>query len=103
MIVTTVEIYVKENKIEAFIEATVGNHNASIREPGNLRFDVLQSIGDPARFTLYEAYESEESAAAHKKTQHYLKWRETVEPMMVKPRQGTAHRVIAPQEKSLWQ
>jgi len=102
MIVTTVEIHVKEILVNAFIRATVDNHAASVKEPGNLRFDVLQSMDDPARFTLYEAYESEESVAAHKKTPHYLKWREIVEPMMLGPRRGIPHRVIAPQDESLW-
>lgn len=102
MIVTTVEIHVKENRIDDFIRATLENHSASIKEPGNLRFDVLQSMDDPARFTLYEAYDSRESADAHKKTRHYLTWRETAESMMDGPRKGIPHRVIAPQEKSLW-
>ncbi|MBN1445472.1 MAG: antibiotic biosynthesis monooxygenase [Candidatus Omnitrophica bacterium] len=102
MIVATVEIHVREDKIDEFIKIIVDNHRESVKEPGNLRFDVLQSIEDPSRFTLYEAYETEEASAAHKKTPHYLKWRELAENMMAKPRKGTAHRVIAPQEKSMW-
>jgi len=102
MIVTTVEIHVREDMIEEFIKATVENHRESVKEQGNLRFDILQSIDDPSRFTLYEAYETEESSAAHKKTPHYLKWRETAVDMMAAPRKGTAHRVIAPQDKSMW-
>ncbi len=102
MIVTTVEIHVREDKIEEFIKATVENHMASVKEQGNLRFDVLQSIEDPSRFTLYEAYETEEASAVHKKTPHYLKWREVAGNMMAKPRIGTAHRVVAPQDTSMW-
>ena len=102
MVVTTVEVYVKEEHIEDFKKATVENHNASIREAGNLRFDVLQSIDDPARFTLYEAYETEKAAAEHKNTPHYLKWRERVEDWMAKPRKGIAHQVVAPEERERW-
>ena len=102
MIVTTVEVYVKEEHIEDFKKATVENHNASIREAGNLRFDVLQSIDDPARFTLYEVYETEKAAAEHKNTPHYLKWRERVEDWMAKPRKGIAHQVVAPEERERW-
>lgn len=102
MIVTCVNVYVKEENINDFIKASVENHNGSIKEPGNLRFDVLQNNDDPSRFTLYEAYESKEAAAAHKETDHYKKWRETVAPMMAKPREGLAHSVIAPAETSLW-
>lgn len=102
MIVTCVTVYVKEDNLEDFISATIENHEGSIAEPGNMRFDVLQSMEDPTRFLLYEAYESEEAARAHKETGHYLKWRETVAGWMAGPREGIAHRVIRPEERSLW-
>jgi len=102
MIVTVVHVYVKPEHIDAFIEATLINHQHSIQEKGNLRFDVLQRRDDPSAFTLYEAYETDEAAAAHKTTAHYLKWRETVEPWMAKPREGIAHSVCAPVVKSAW-
>ncbi|MCB0194421.1 MAG: antibiotic biosynthesis monooxygenase [Anaerolineae bacterium] len=102
MLVTTVTVYVKPEHVNEFIEATIANHNSSIEEPGNMRFDVLQCSDDPTRFLLYEAYESDEAAAAHKKTDHYLKWRETVADWMAKPREGVPHRVIRPQERAQW-
>ncbi len=102
MIVTCVRVYVHEQHIAEFIEATIENHNNSVKEPGNLRFDVLQSVSNPAEFTLYEAYESDEAAAAHKETGHYKVWRDRVAPWMAKPREGLPHRVIAPVEKSSW-
>ncbi len=98
MIVTTVIVYVKPENINDFIEASSKNHEASIKEPGNMRFDILQCATEPARFLLYEAYESEEAAAAHKKTEHYLKWRETVAPWMAKPRQGISYKAICPKD-----
>ena len=55
MHVTLVHVRVKPAAIDAFIAATRANHEASIQEPGNQRFDVLQAPDDPARFTLYEA------------------------------------------------
>ena len=94
MIVTTVTVRVKPEHVEDFIAATVPNHEGSIEEPGNLRFDLLQRTGDPTVFLLYEAYESEEVAAAHKDTAHYLTWRETVADWMAQPRQGVKHRSI---------
>jgi autoinducer 2-degrading protein len=102
MIATLVHVYVKEEYIDQFIEATLENHRASIQEPGNLRFDVLQDDENPAKFTLYEAYESEEAAAAHKKTEHYKKWKEKVADWMDKPREGVKHQIVAPKDKSAW-
>lgn len=102
MIVTCVNVWVKPENVDDFIKASVANHTQSIKEEGNLRFDVLQNNADPSRFTLYEAYASEEAAAFHKTTAHYNTWRETVAPWMAKPREGLAHSVIAPADISLW-
>lgn len=102
MIVTTVAVYVKDGYADDFIKATIENHENSIKEDGNLRFDILQSNDDPNRFTLYEAYATKEAATKHKETAHYLKWRETVADWMQRPREGVAHSVLAPQSKDLW-
>jgi len=102
MIVTVVHIVVKPENVDPFIQATLENHRQSIREEGNLRFDVLQHRDNPQAFTLYEAYASDEAAAAHKQTAHYQKWRDTVASWMAEPRRGTAHNVLAPGEESTW-
>lgn len=102
MIVTCVTVYVKKQHIHEFIEATLENYKNSIKEEGNLRFDVLQCNTDETRFFLYEAYVTEEASAAHKKTTHYLKWRDKVADWMAQPREGVAHSVIAPIDKELW-
>ena len=102
MITTLVHVWVNPRHIDEFKEACIENHKASVKEKGNLRFDVLQDAVDPAKFVLYEAYESEEAAAAHKKTKHYLKWKETVASWMQKPRDGQKHLIVAPMDKKLW-
>lgn len=85
---TLVHMRVKPEHVEAFIEACRANHEASIREPGNMRFDFLQDAEDPTRFMFYEAYRSEHDAALHKQTLHYIAWRDAVEGMMAEPRRG---------------
>ena len=102
MIVNCVTVWVKEEHVQDFIAASTRNHEGSVQEPGNLRFDVLQSVDDPGRFLLYEAYESEEAAAAHKETPHYLEWRDTVADWMARPREGVSHRVICPADRDMW-
>lgn len=96
MVVTTVIVHVKPDHADDFISATVVNHEASVNEPGNLRFDLLQSEDDPSHFILYEAYESKEAAAAHKDTAHYKVWRDTVADWMAEPRQGIKYQGIRP-------
>jgi autoinducer 2-degrading protein len=96
MHVTLVHVAVKSDQVEAFVAATRANHEASVGEPGNRRFDVLQSPNDPTRFVLYEAYASAEDAAAHKQTAHYARWRDAVGPMMAEPRKGVPMRGLFP-------
>ncbi|MBL8489987.1 MAG: antibiotic biosynthesis monooxygenase [Rhodocyclaceae bacterium] len=88
MHVTLVHVRVKPESLAAFLEATRANHEASVKEPGNRRFDILQAPEDPTRFILYEAYASAADAAAHKQTAHYAAWRDAVAGMMAEPRQG---------------
>jgi len=96
MHVTLVEVHVKPEHISDFITATRRNHESSIQEPGNRRFDVLQSPDDPAHFLLYEAYAGSAEAAAHKQTPHYLTWRDTVADWMAEPRKGTPYNGLFP-------
>jgi autoinducer 2-degrading protein len=51
---------------------------------------------------IYEAYESDEAAAAHKATPHYLKWRDRVAEMMAEPRKGVKYNIIQPAERLKW-
>ena len=88
MHVTLVHVRVKIQHVDAFIAATRANHEASIVELGNCRFDVLQAPDDSTCFVLYEAYATAAGATAHKETAHYLAWRETVADMMAEPRRG---------------
>ena len=99
MIATLVYVQVKPEFIQGFIEATRINHENSIKEPGNLRFDICQDAQDQAKFVFYEAYTSEQTAAAHKETAHYLKWRDTVASWMAKPREGVKQNLLFPTSK----
>lgn len=97
MHVTLVTVAVHAGREQDFIAATWANHEGSVREAGNLRFDVLQDPDDPTRFLLYEAYRTEADALAHKNTPHYQIWRDTVAEMMAAPRQGVVYHVICPE------
>lgn len=96
MYVTLVHVHVVAEHLDEFIAVTRENHEQSVKEPGNLRFDVLQSADDPCRFVLYEAYVSEAAAARHKDTAHYLKWRDRVAGWMASPRQGVRYQGLFP-------
>jgi autoinducer 2-degrading protein len=97
MHVTLVHVHVQAEHVEPFIAATRKNHAGSTREPGNRRFDVLQSEDDPTRFVLVEMFRDAEAAAAHKTTPHYLAWRDEVAGWMASPRDGRRYRLLTPE------
>ncbi|UCG00993.1 MAG: antibiotic biosynthesis monooxygenase [Candidatus Heimdallarchaeota archaeon] len=96
MFIVCVTVFVKPEYRDAFIEASLENARNTRNEPKNLRFDVLQCLDDPDRFFLYEVYQDETGMNDHKTTSHYQKWRETVEEMMAKPREGIKHKNLFP-------
>lgn len=82
MHVTLVEINVKPEMVERFVEVFLPNHLGSIKEEGNIRFDVLQDADVPTRFVIYEAYQNEAAMLAHKQTPHYLQCVEDLKDIM---------------------
>lgn len=96
MFAICVYITVKPESVDAFKEATRLNHEGSVREPGCLRFDVLQSREDETRFMLYEVYRTPEDLDAHKETAHFQRWRETAEPLMAEPRTRQQYDSVFP-------
>lgn len=96
MYVTIVTLHVKPEHLGEFLRAVQANHEASVREPGNLRFDVLRSHEDPCRFVLYEAYVSAEAAAAHRQTPHFLAWQAVVPAWFSQPRTASVFDGLHP-------
>ena len=52
---------------------------------------MLTDRSDPTHVLLVEVYRDEAAVAAHKETAHYATWRQTVEPMMARPRVPTRY------------
>jgi autoinducer 2-degrading protein len=98
MLIVHVFVHVKEDQVDAFKAATVENAQNSVQEPGIARFDVIQNLDDPSRFILVEVYRTADDPAHHKETAHYIKWRDTVAPMMAEPRSAVKYSNIFPDE-----
>lgn len=94
MHVVCVTIHVKPEHRQAFVTATLDNAQNTRREPGNLRFDVLQGEEDPNRFLLYEAYHTKDDFTRHQQTEHYLRWKTAVADWMAQPRSATKHHSV---------
>ena len=100
MFIVHVQIRVKPECLEAFKAATLVNARASVQEPGIVRFDVVQQADDPQRFALVEVYRDAAANIAHKETEHYAVWRDTVAGMMAEPRVGVKFNNLFPEDKN---
>ena len=91
-----IHVHVLPDAVEAFRTATLANAAASVREPGCVRFDVVEEAGDTTRFVLIEVYHGQAGAAEHKQTAHYQTWRDTVAPLMAEPRSSKSYATVTP-------
>ena len=98
MFIVHVQIRVKPECVEAFKTATLANARASVQEPGVARFDVVQQADDPTRFALVEVYRDADANVAHKQTEHYPVWRDTVAAMMAEPRTRVEFNNVFPDD-----
>ena len=96
LFVVHVAVRVKPESVDAFRAATLLNAQSSVKEPGCARFDVMQTLDDPTRFLLVEIYRGPDDQAAHRETEHYKTWRDTVADMMAEPRAATKYSSLFP-------
>lgn len=61
----------RPGKAEALRALLDGMLAPSRAEPGNLRYDLWQDQGDPARFAIDELYRDADAVAAHRATPHF--------------------------------
>lgn len=99
LLIVHVDIAVVPEDLDGFLAATHDNATASRAEPGIVRFDLLSDRHDPSHVVLVEIYRDEAAAAAHKDTAHYQRWRDTVAPMMARPRQATRYVNTSPADE----
>ena len=98
MHIVHVQVHVKPESVETFRRVTMENARSSLREPGVLRFDVVQRSDDPTRFVLVEVYRTREDPARHRETGHYAAWREAVEPLMAETRSKVEYVNVFPDD-----
>ena len=98
LLIVHVDIAVGPDQLDAFLAATQENAVASRDEPGIVRFDVLSDRADPTHVVLVEIYRDDAAAAAHKDTAHYQRWRDTVAPMMARPREAKRYVNLSPDD-----
>ena len=82
MYILMVRLKVKEDRIDDFIAASIGDARGSVlNEPGCRRFDIIQAADDPTSFAFCEVYNDEEAFAAHTTCSHFKEWDAAVKGM----------------------
>ena len=102
LLIVHVDIAVAPEMVADFLDATIANATASLTEPGVVRFDVITDRSDPSHVVLVEVYRDGDAALAHKQTEHYATWRDTVAEMMARPRTSVTFSPVFPPAASGW-
>jgi quinol monooxygenase YgiN len=68
---------------------------ASRKDEGNMRLEVLQQHGRPDHFALVEMWKDQQAFEAHGMAAHTTQWRAKLQPLRVSPYDERAHKGLA--------
>jgi autoinducer 2-degrading protein len=103
MYILMVRLKVKQDRIDDFIKASIGDSEGSVRnEPGCRRFDIIQDAEDPALFAFTEVYNDADAFEAHKTYPHFKEWDAAVKDMFDAPVEVSFCRPVYPRGDAKW-
>jgi quinol monooxygenase YgiN len=70
--------------------------DASRKEPGNLRFDVVQHTMRANHFTVVEAWRDQQALEAHVAAAHTKQYRDELQPLTGSPLDERVYAMIQP-------
>ena len=83
-IIHTAHLRVREDIVEQFRERLLRHARISREaEAGCYRFDIHQEVKDPSLFLLIEIYADEAAFELHRRSPHYLQFREDVKDWVI--------------------
>ena len=88
--VLVVNIRVKPENVDRFMQALKVNASEARKEPGCKQFDVLVDPSDRTKLMLYEVYNDDKAFEAHQQTPHFKKYLAEAVPL------------LASRERSVW-
>ena len=71
MVFITLKVPIRPDQRDAWLEGIRRYADAVRAEPGNVEFNVFESIDEPNQFAIVEAFESPEAGDEHVKTPHF--------------------------------
>ena len=82
MFVLQVNIKIKPENVDAFMERLSANAREARRESGCKQFEVLVDPKDRTAIMLYEVYKDVDAFEAHQQTPHFKKYLAEAVPML---------------------
>jgi len=82
--ISAVDLEIVPEHLTKFLEALKENGAATIKEPGCIRYDIVQSATNSNQILIYEVYADEAAVAFHRGTPHFKKYQEVTKDMVSK-------------------
>ena len=96
MFALVVQLKIKPENIDAFMQRLKENASAARKEPGCRQFDVLVDPKDKTKAMLYEVYDDEKAFEAHQQTPHFKKYLAEAVPLLASRERHVFTRVEIP-------
>ena len=90
--VLLVNIRIKPENVERFMQGIGENARAARQEPGCRQFEVLVDAQDRTKVVLFEVYADEKAFEAHQATAHFKKYLAEAVPLLA----SRERQVLAP-------
>jgi len=85
MLTRIIQLQLQPGQAAAFLAASETAMRHSRAEAGILRFEMFQQADDLAHFLVIETYASEAARAAHLQSEHFVRWKEAILPLLAQP------------------
>lgn len=103
MYILMVRLKVKEDRIDDFITASIGDAKGSVmNEPGCRRFDIVQDANDPTSFAFCEVYNDDAAFEDHKTYPHFAEWDTAVKDMFTEAPEVSFCKPVYPRGDASW-
>jgi len=94
--VLVVNIRIKPDNVDKFMQTLTVNAREARKEPGCKQFDVLVDPKDKTKVMLYEVYTDEKAFEVHQQTPHFKKYLAEAVPLLASRERQVFTRVEIP-------
>ncbi len=85
MILVVADVYLKDGKQEEFIKSAKKCVDGTVKEAGNITYELKADVLNENKFTFVETWESLEALDLHTKEEHYKVFGKEVAELCAKP------------------